>query len=230
MKLSKKKKLGLALIILVVIFISWSLYSYFNDGFARALISGNTSEISSMIQSFGIWAGLIFFVIIVLECVLAPFPPFILYIAGGAIFGGFEAGLIATFANMVGAAIAFKISRIYGRRWTLNHIPKEIMEKVEAYISKYGSASIFLLRLNPLTSTDFISYAAGLTKMNFKKFLLWTTLALAPSIFAQTLFGQEIIKNPLLLKFSIIAAIIYVVVFFIIYFLYLKHRKKRKLI
>lgn len=226
MKRSNKRKLGFGLIIFLLIVAAWFLYSYFNEGFVYSLVSGDIIEITSNIQSFGYWGLLIFFILIVLECVFAPFPPLIIYIAGGVVFGGFAAGIIALFANAIGAAIAFKISKIYGRNWVINHVPKQVMQKVEDYMKEYGSASIFLLRLNPLTSTDFTSYAAGLTKMNFKKFLFWTTLALAPSIFLQTYFGQEIMQNPLLFKLAIIAAILYVVSFIVFYLFFMKSKRK----
>lgn len=195
----------------------------------NSLLSGNLSEVVSEIQSFGYWGWVIFFLFIVLECVLAPFPPFILYIAGGSVFGGLAAGILGTIANAIGAAIAFSLSRIYGRRWAREKIPESVMEKVEKYIKKYGSVSIFLLRVNPLTSTDLISYAAGLTKMKFGKFLFWTTIALMPSIFVQAYLGQEITQNPLFLKLAIIAAILYVLAFIILYFFFMRRNKQKPL-
>ncbi len=228
MKRSTKKKLGIALIIFILIIAAWSLYSYLNEGLIYSLLSGNIEGIIAEIQSFGYWGWIIFFILIVIECVFAPFPPLIIYIAGGVVFGGFAAGTIALLANAIGAAIAYKLSKIYGRKWVVSHVPDEVMQKVEKYIEKYGSASIFLLRLNPLTSTDFISYAAGLTKMNFKKFLFWTTLALAPSIFLQTYLGQEITENPLIFKLAIIAAILYVLAFAIIYFFFMRNRRRKR--
>ena len=54
----------------------------------------------------------------------------------------------------------------------------------------HGPLFIFLIRLNPFTSSDLFSYAAGLTKMKVFPFALATTLGLLPYAFIPTVFGE----------------------------------------
>jgi len=67
---------------------------------------------------------------------------------------------------------------------------------------------------NPFTSSDVFSYLAGISKMNFKKFLIGTTLGLIPLIYIQSYLGEEIItKNELLFNIFLIISLIYVLIF-----------------
>ena len=99
-------------------------------------------------------------------------------------------------------------------------------------LEKYGAYAIFLLRVNPFTSTDFISYLAGFFRMHFSKFIVATTLGLAPFIYIQSYLGGEILKqNTLVYSIFVFASIIYLIIFFylIIHFGLLRWIKKRHL-
>jgi len=207
------------------ILIFWMIKSYISHNFIYDLFQNNTLEITEDIQNYGNISYLVFVFLIFLECIFAPFPPLILYIAGGTLFGGLFGGFLALIGNFLGAAVAFKISYYYGKEKILPRIPKKIREKFDKYSKKYGPASVFFLRINPLTSSDIFSYLAGLTNMSFWKFLAGTTLGLLPIVFLQTYLGETIQQHPLVTKISIIVGALYVLVFFVIYFWI---RKKRK--
>ncbi|MCX6775055.1 MAG: DedA family protein, partial [DPANN group archaeon] len=64
----------------------------------------------------------------------------------------------------------------YGKYFLLS--PKHF-EQVESWFSKHGMLAIFLSRLLPVVRT-IISFPAGITKVNFKKFLLYSTLGIIP--------------------------------------------------
>jgi uncharacterized membrane protein YdjX (TVP38/TMEM64 family) len=223
----KKKYLGIGIIVAFILLATWFIYSYFTGGFVRSLFTGDLTTIENAISKNGITSMIIFGLLAVMECVFAPFPPLILYIAGGVVFGGFMGGLIATIGNTLGAFIDFEIARHYGRDWVKKRIPKHIMQKIDNFSKKYGSVSIFVLRINPLTSSDLFSYAAGLTKMDLKKFLFWTTVALAPTIFLQTYFGGKIQSSPLLGPVFLIGGSLYLIGFFIFYFWFRKKHGRK---
>ncbi len=216
--MNKKKFFGILIIAIFLLISAWSIYSYSQEGFVFDLFEGNTENITQNLNQKMTLAILIFFFLIVLECVFAPFPPLILYIVGGAIFGGFIAGSVATIANIFGAMIAFQISKNYGREWVERKVPKKLKIKFDKFSIKYGPISIFFLRLNPITSSDLFSYIAGLTKMNFKKFVIYTILGLIPTIYLQTYLGGLIQQSPLITQLSIIGGALYLIGFFIIYF------------
>ena len=223
----KKDIAALFIIVAFVFVVAWFIKSYFSNGIIYSLFENDADAITDSIGGFGTFAYIIFVLLIFMECIFAPFPPLILYIAGGTLFGGFTAGILAVIGNFLGAAAAFQISHHYGKEKILPKVPKNIRNKFNRLSEKYGPVSIFFLRINPLTSSDLFSYLAGLTRMKFGKFLTATTLGLVPIIFVQTYLGESIQGSPLLTKISIIAGTIYLFLFIIGYF-WAKKRMKIK--
>jgi uncharacterized membrane protein YdjX (TVP38/TMEM64 family) len=222
-----KKRVVLSFFIAALIAIAaWSYYSYITNGIVYYLVSNDIDSIVKEIQSFGPLAAIILFFLVVIEVVAAPIPPLILYVVAGIIFGGFLGGIIILAANIVGAVIAFVFARTVGREYIKKKIGKENSRKFGRITEKYGPFGIFILRINPLTSTDLISYLAGLSKIRLSHFVISTLLGLAPLIFSQTYLGSDIIReNSFLLTLFIWISILYFV--FIIYLLVRLARKNR---
>jgi uncharacterized membrane protein YdjX (TVP38/TMEM64 family) len=207
-----KKNWLILLIILIVIV--WFTYSYFSGGVVYSTANSDVDSVVDFINSFGFWAWLIFILLVILEVVLAPIPPLVLYIAGGFIFGAFIGGVLTLVGNMIGAGIDFLLANRYGRGIVENKVDKKIRKKFDNFSEKYGGFAIFLLRVNPLTTTDLVSYLAGLSKIKFWKFIMWTALGLIPMIFIQTYFGDVFVRgNGILSALVIILSILYLIFF-----------------
>ena len=71
---------------------------------------------------------------------------------------------------------------------------------------KLFNAYLFFIYLIPGTPKDVLTYAAGLTGLNMKKFLLITGIARIPSIITSNWCGQEIINKNYTLAIIIFAA------------------------
>jgi uncharacterized membrane protein YdjX (TVP38/TMEM64 family) len=70
---------------------------------------------------------------------------------------------------------------------------------------------IVLLRVNPLTSADLVSYAAGLTSVSIWRVMVGTFLGMAPLCFAQAYFAEELFLHfPALLYPLAIVSVLYV--------------------
>ncbi len=193
---------ALVVIIFLLGIIAYFLYS--ND-----LIS-NPDVLIDFIRNFGVFSYFAFFFIVILEVVVAPIPGAILYTVGGILFGPLLGGTIALVANIIGAIIAFYI----GKKIILDEETIKKKDKLDKMINKYGGYSIFFLRINPITSSDIFSFLAGILRMDFKKFILGTTLALIPLIYVQSYLGEEIfLKSKALFSILIIASIFYVIGF-----------------
>ena len=65
---------------------------------------------------------------------------------------------------------------------------------------------IFLLRVNPLTSSDLVSYAAGLTHLPVWKLMLGTLAGMAPLCFAQSYLADGLLTAFPLLVYPLVAA------------------------
>jgi len=205
------------LILFAILF--WAVYSYSNKGIIYSLIISDPQGIINFVASFGFFAWLIFILLFVLEVVIAPIPPIILYLVGGLLFGTFLGGILSLIGNLIGAAIDFKIARTFGREFVEKRVPEKRRKKFDAFSEKYGAWALFILRLNPFTSSDLFSYLSGLTKMKMRTFIIATGLGLIPLVFIQTSIGGIIIKNnPFLSLILIIVSIIYLLVFIYLIF------------
>jgi uncharacterized membrane protein YdjX (TVP38/TMEM64 family) len=214
--------------ILLVLFLvlGWMLYSYFSGGILFFLVNSDVSKVVDFLNSFGIFAWLIFVLLVILEVVLAPIPPLVLYVVSGILFGGFFGGVLTLFGNLIGAAIDFKLARRYGQKTVQQRIDKDFKKKFDRFFEKYGTLSIFILRINPLTTSDLVSYLSGFTKMKLFKFLIATALGLIPLVFIQTYLGELIIsKNPFLIALTLIISVFYLIVFVYLIIISLKKNK-----
>jgi len=188
-------------------------YDYINGGIS--LMHSDLNEIISFVNSFGFLSILAFLILVIVEVIIAPIPSLVLYAAGGVIFGTFWGGTAALLGNILGAIFAFKIAQRYGRRYVEKSINKKKLIIFDKFSKKYGGYTIFLLRLNPLTSSDIFSYLAGLTQMPLKHVALGTALGLAPIAYVESYIGYGFVKdNPLLYSIFIFISLAYFIAFF----------------
>jgi uncharacterized membrane protein YdjX (TVP38/TMEM64 family) len=76
-----------------------------------------------------------------------------------------------------------------------------------------GGWLIFWLRLNPLTSSDLVSYAAGFTRIPIKQVVLATGLGIAPLCFAQATLSDSVLRAfPQLIYPLLVLCVAYLVV------------------
>lgn len=200
----------LIILLLAVLFI----YSYFSKGIVYSISNSDGESIINFVNSFGIFSYVMFVFLVIIEVVLAPIPALALYVAGGALFGTFFGGILTLAGNIIGAYIAFWIARKFGRNFVEKRTDERMRKKFDNFSEKYGVFSLFLLRVNPFTTSDLFSYLAGLTNMKVRDFLLGTGLGLTPMIFIQAYLGQAFVKNhPILYSVLIWISIVYLLMF-----------------
>ena len=92
--------------------------------------------------------------------------------------------IAGTLGNTLGSIIAYWVGALGGRpllerygRYIL--ISRHDMEVADRWFAKYGEATVFFSRMLPVVRT-FISLPAGIARMNFGKFVLYSTLGAFP--------------------------------------------------
>lgn len=138
----------------------------------------------SLFDSLG-WAGVV--ILMALESACIPFPSeIIMPLAGWLIVAERELGwwgvIVCSFwgavGNLIGSAIAYWVGRWGGRpliwkygRYVL--ITHKDMARADVFFEKHGEQTAFLSRLIPVVRT-FISFPAGVARMNFWRFAIYT--------------------------------------------------------
>jgi uncharacterized membrane protein YdjX (TVP38/TMEM64 family) len=130
---------------------------------------------------------------VTVEVVVAPLPGTLLYAPGGAIFGGALGGTLSLIGNVAGAMLAAAIARLLGHRITARLAHSGLQHYAER-IRARGLLIITLLRVNPLTSSDLVSYAAGLVGVPIWKVGLGTLIGMAPLCYAQAYAAEAIFR------------------------------------
>src|ERR687887_1790382 len=102
-------------------------------------------------------------------------------------------------ANVVGSWIAYAVG-YFGRIDLLEkhgralHIKPSHLEWADRWFARHGEATVFFSRMLPIIRT-FISLPAGVARMPFWKFTLFTLAGCVPWIFMLTLIGREVGAN-----------------------------------
>ncbi len=216
------RRIGLARLAASGVFIcivAIAVWSFAGRGLVFDLFSGELAaaekirRVQDFFASLGAMAPLAYVALVAGEVILAPLPGAMLYAPGGLIFGGFWGGLLSLTGNVVGAGIACQIMRTLGRPYVERVLDGSAVRKYEARLARSGVSIVFLLRVNPLTSSDFVSYAAGVTSMPLWKLMLGTLLGMAPLCFIQSYLADEILTAFPKLVYPLLAAcVIYTLV------------------
>lgn len=145
--------------------------------------------IKAYILSFGIWAPIISFLLMVFQSVVAPLPALLITFANAGLFGWVRGAILSWTGAMAGATLCFYISKIYGRNTIEKLTSKFALEEVDKFFNKYGNYAILIARLLPFISFDIISYGSGLTSMGLWGFLWATGLGQIPAILVYSYVG-----------------------------------------
>ena len=152
---------------------------------------GDIAGLRDYILSFGFWAPVASCFLMVLQALAAPVPSFLITFANGLAFGVFWGWMLSLFGHVLAAAVCFGISRSLGR------VPVEVLvgraglQSADLWFDRWGMYAVFAGRLVPGVAFDVISYAAGLTRMRFRNFMIATALGIFPQTFLSSYLGRQ---------------------------------------
>jgi uncharacterized membrane protein YdjX (TVP38/TMEM64 family) len=132
-------------------------------------------------------------VAVVVEVMVAPIPGAILYAPGGAIFGGFLGGTLSLIGNVIGASLATWLAARLGSR-VIGSGDWPRLQTIAARVRERGVLVVLLLRVNPLTSSDLVSYAAGLAGVPVWRVAVGTAIGMAPLCYAQSYASEWLFR------------------------------------
>ncbi|DAB32633.1 MAG TPA: hypothetical protein CFH79_02820 [Sulfurospirillum sp. UBA11407] len=147
-------------------------------------------KVKEYLLSFGVWAPVISFLLMVFQSLAAPLPAFLITFANAALFGWVYGAMLSWFSAMIGAILCFYIANLLGREAVEKLTSKTALQSVDGFFEKHGRYAILIARLLPFISFDIISYAAGLTKMKTKDFIIATGIGQLPATLIYSYAGE----------------------------------------
>lgn len=180
----------------------------------RMFASGDFTVVKDFVASYGAYAAVISFLLMILQSIAAPLPAFLITFANANFFGWWQGAILSWSSAMAGAAVCFFIARILGRDVAEKLTSKAGLKQIDTFFEKYGKNTILICRLLPFISFDIVSYAAGLTSMSFGAFFLATGLGQLPATIVYSYVGgmltggAKMFVTGLMLLFALSALIV----------------------
>ena len=165
--------------------------------------------VNAIVEIVGQLGYLGIFIMMFLESTFFPFPSEVAMIPAGYLASKGEMSLVlaivvGTLGSLLGALFNYYLARKYGRKGVLSFgkyffFTEDKLVKMENFFVKHGSFSTFVSRLIPGVR-QLVSLPAGLSKMELKKFTLYTTLGAGLWVVVLALLGYFIGSNEALLN------------------------------
>lgn len=183
----------------------------------------------------------IFFLMLVESCgipmpseVIMPFSGFL--VASGQL-NFWSVVIIGTLGNLVGSLLAYWIGYVGGRPLVERYgkyilISKHDLNLADKWFNQYGNATVFFGRILPVVRT-YISFPAGIAKMDLKKFSVYTFLGALPWSVALTYAGVKMGRNWDLIRakmhqFDLLISLLILVLIILYIWRHIKHSKHSK--
>ena len=202
-----KKSLLTKIVLVIVVF---GIYLFvkpvnsFINQMVHYLSMLDLDSLKEYILSFGVWAPIISFILMILQSIAAPLPAFLITFANAALFGWVKGAILSWSSAMVGAAVCFFIAKYLGRDVVEKLTSKFAIESVDSFFEKYGKHTILIARLLPFMSFDLVSYAAGLTSMSFISFFVATGIGQLPATIVYSYVGGMLTGGAKLMMMGIL--------------------------
>jgi membrane protein DedA with SNARE-associated domain len=144
------------------------------------------------------------FVLMLLESACIPIPSeATMLFAGFNVHNGeyslFAATAAGVLGNLAGSWIAYGVGYFGRVEWLEKHgrklhIKPEHLAWADRWFERYGDATVLFTRMLPIIRT-FISLPAGVARMPFWRFTVFTLLGCIPWVFLLTFIGQQAGEN-----------------------------------
>ena len=189
MKIDKTKILLGILLISALILVH---YFALSEGYLKKFT--DTHSLNLFIKELGLWGPLGIICLMTLAVVFSPIPSAPIAVTSGLLYGKWWGTAYIVIGAELGAIIAFTIARCLGyevlKKWFGEKLNSGLLSS-----QRDLTLIVFVSRLLPFVSFDILSYAAGLTRLSFLRFIIATFLGILPVSFLLAYFGYELKAN-----------------------------------
>ena len=193
-KVQRFQRLGAVCACLIIA----GVFSYFYIKYGKQLFAlfEDAEKLQAFLSQFRGFDKWVFVAIRAFQTVIKIIPAEPLEIGSGLLYGTWGGMWLCLLGTMIGSLVIIALTRVFGKKIVNAFIPIEKIESL-SFLKNERKVylSLFFIFLIPGTPKDVLTYAAGLTGLDMKKFLLITGIARIPSILFSTWCGQEIINK-----------------------------------
>ncbi|MFW5965698.1 MAG: TVP38/TMEM64 family protein [Halodesulfurarchaeum sp.] len=158
------------------------------------LVSGlsRPRAIRETVAGYGPLAPLAFIALQVLQIVIAPVPGQVLALAGGYLFGTALGTLYSLLGATIGSAIAFGLSRRFGRPAVERLVHPETLSRFDGFLEDHGRLAVFLVFVLPGLPDDALCFVCGLTPIPLRWLVVLSALGRLPGYALMSFAGSRL--------------------------------------
>ena len=209
----KKISLILKLVALAAIIIGVPLYIYFGHHELLEDFS-NIRDVETWLRQYKAQSALVYIGAQILQIIICVIPGQALQVAAGYLYGFWLAFVLSLVGAFIGSVIVFYLAQFLGH--DAMHIlfgQRKITEMLDQLNSKKGMLIVFVIFLIPGIPKDLCTYAAGISNMHIKPFLILSLIGRSPGMMCSIAIGRQIMHGNY--HSAIIIAVIVVILFII---------------
>lgn len=205
------------------------LFCYFKYSKQIYEIFGDPESVKTFLGQFNGFDKLVFVAIRAFQTVIKIIPAEPFEIVSGILYGTWGGMLLCMAGTLLGSVVIIALTKAFGRRLVSLFVPVEKIDSLK-FLQNEKSVyfTLFLIFLIPGTPKDIITYVAGLTKLDMKKFMLVTGIARIPSILVSTWCGEQIINQNYKIAITVFAATLIVTAAFSLIYKKVSSAKTKK--
>lgn len=187
-----------ALLLIVVAYVYYKQYFY---------VMRDPRRLKELIMGYGKYGILVLIGIQIVQVIIFFIPGGFVQVAGGYIYGTLFATLISTMGTVIGSIIIFMIAKRFGKPFITRIVSEKDMKFFQRLLhvgheedsihngKKRTLAVIFLLYFIPGIPKDVLGYISGITDINLRDFILYSTIARIPGILISSYFGSKMVTG-----------------------------------
>lgn len=182
---------GINIIALVGVFL-FLLWNYQSGGFLYILSQGDTDFLVSYFSNYSfLQKSALIISLVLIEVVVGIIPAVAMYPIVGLLVGIEWGFILISMGNVVGNVLNYWQGKLIAGAFVENTKYTKLIDKIQGG----GLKELILIRINPLTSFDSVSYIAGALGMQFSKFLIATVVGVTPLILVGVSVGGEVLEK-----------------------------------
>ncbi len=192
LKLSKSKAIvatiKLLVLLLIVVIIPLYLYFFHEDFLMRFR---DFDDIVRFLEKYKLQSIPIYVILQIMQIVISVLPGQFFQLAAGYLYTFWPALLLSIAGALLGTTITFWLAKWLGSDFVHMFFDKDKTgEYVERLNSKKAYTIVFLLYAIPGIPKDVVSYAAGISEMKYKPFIILSTIGRLPGMMGSIIIGS----------------------------------------
>ena len=183
------------ILLLILIVVGIPIYIWFFHGDWIKSIE-NIDDVVAFLEKYETQSIFVYIGLQIVQIVISIIPGQVFQMAAGYIYGFWPALLFAMTGALLGTTLSFMLAKALGQDFLHIFFGEEKMSYyIERLNSKKMYAIVFFLYLIPGIPKDMVSYAAGVSEIKFKPFIIISALGRLPGMIGCLLMGDMMMEE-----------------------------------